>query len=313
MAKLSHFQELNTVTDYVRYYGMPAPLHPLLTIIDLSTTRGRVGDPLSDEERERLLRPVVPHLYTIFLKRNLKGTLYYGRRPYDFSEGVLGFSAPGQVFTVDPSLDISEVTGWMLVVHPDLVARYSLGKKMAGLSFFSYEANEALHLSEREERVLDGLLTSIRDEAALPIDAFSQDVIVSQLEVLLTYANRFYHRQFLTRRTAEHDLLSRFEATLTAYFADEADQALPTVHYFAESLNVSPAYLGDMLRSLTGLSTQQHIHQALIDKAKQLLLTTSLSINETAFKLGFEYPQYFSRLFKSKTGLSPIAFRLSMQ
>ncbi len=158
------------------------------------------------------------------------------------------------------------------------------------------------------------MLENIRSENERPIDSFSQDVIVSQLDVLLTYANRFYHRQFLTRRTPEHDLLARFETRLAAYLAQKPDlteQPLPTVQFFADELNVSPAYLSDMLRTLTGQNTQQHIHQALIEKAKRLLLTTSLSINETAFQLGFAYPQYFSRLFKSKTGLSPAAFRLS--
>ncbi|MBO0931049.1 helix-turn-helix domain-containing protein [Fibrella aquatilis] len=308
---VNDFQVLNTVSDYVRFYEMAAPLHPLLTILDLSTTRVRAA--LTAEEWARLYTPVVPQLYTVFLKRNLKGTLYYGHQPYDFSEGVLGFSAPGQVFTIDPSLDISEVTGWMLLFHPDLIARYPLAKKMASYSFFSYDLHEALHLSAQEETMLDGLLAGIRTEYERPIDAFSQDVLVSQLEVLLNYANRFYNRQFITRRHGENSLLTRFEALLTAYFAQEGTRPLPTVQYFADELAVSPAYLSDMLRTLTGQNTQQHIHHALIDKAKQLLLSTSLTINETAFQLGFEYPQYFSRLFKNKTGLSPAAFRISVQ
>jgi YesN/AraC family two-component response regulator len=173
---------------------------------------------------------------------------------------------------------------------------------MASYGFFSYQVHEALHLSEREEKVLDGLLRSIQGEYEQPIDAFSHDVLISQIETLLNYANRFYHRQFLTRRTVEHDLLTRFETELTTYFAQASEQPLPTVQHFADALHVSPAYLSDMLRTLTGQTTQQHIHYALIEKAKQLLLTTSLSINETAFQLGFEYPQYFTRLFKNKTG-----------
>ena len=304
------FQVLNTITDYTRFYDIPPSAHPLLTVIDLEQSRKAakaVGRPLL------MPPPMVQQLYTVFLKRNLKGTLYYGHQPYDFSEGVLGFSAPGQVFTVDASLDASEVTGWILVFHPDLLAKYPLGKKIAGYSFFSYEANEALHLSAGEETMLGGLLQTIQTEYERPIDAFSQDVLVSQLEVLLNYANRFYNRQFITRRTPENDLLSRFEALLTGYFAQEGERPLPTVQYFADELNVSPAYLSDMLRTLTGQNTQQHIHQQLIEKAKQLLLGTSLTVNETAFQLGFEYPQYFSRLFKSKTGFSPAEFRLSVQ
>ena len=209
------------------------------------------------------------------------------------------------------------LSGWTLLFHPDLLARYPLGKKIGGYGFFSYRVHEALHLSAQEETVLDNLLTTIRSENERPVDAFSQDVIVSQLDVLLTYANRYYHRQFLTRRTAEHDrdggLLIRFETMLTDYFAQDQEQPLPTVQFFADELNVSSAYLSDMLRTLTGQNTQQHIHHALIEKAKRLLLTTSLSINETAFQLGFEYPQYFSRLFKNKTGQTPAEFRFSAQ
>ena len=298
------FQVLNTVTDYTRLCGLPAPAHPLLTLIDFVPVRHQPRPPATS---------VVQQLYTIWLKKGMKGRLPYGHQSYDFNEGVLGFQAPGQVFTIDETLDISELSGWMLIFHPDLLTKYPLGKKMAGYGFFSYEVHEALHLSEREERGLNELLTSIRREYEQPIDAFSQDVIVSQLEVLLTYANRFYHRQFLTRRVVEHDLLSRFETMLIGYFAQGAEQPLPTVQYFADELSVSPAYLSDMLRTLTGQNTQQHIHHALIERAKQLLLTTSLSINETAFQLGFEYPQYFSRLFKSKTGMTPAAFRFSAQ
>jgi AraC family transcriptional activator of pobA len=297
---------LNSVTEYTRLCGAPAPAHPLLTVIDLAQTRGNNVPALA-------ATPIVQNFYTIWLKKNIKGKLYYGQRPFDFDEGVLGFMAPGQVFSINASLDISEMSGWMLLVHPDLLHKYPLGQKIASYGFFSYEVHEALHLSAHEESLLDGVLAGIRAEYGQATDAFSHDVLVAQLEVLLNYANRFYHRQFLTRRTAEHDLLTRFETLLTAYFAQAAGQPLPTVQHFADALHVSPAYLGDMLRSLTGQTTQQHIHHSLIEKAKQLLLTTSLSINETAFRLGFEYPQYFSRLFKSKTGLTPAAYRFSAQ
>lgn len=297
---------LHSVTEYTRFCGAPAPTHPLLTIIDLAQMRGSNLPVLA-------ATPIVQQFYSIWLKKNIKGKLYYGQRPFDFDEGVLGFMAPGQVFSINASLDISEMSGWMLLVHPDLLRKHPLGQKIASYGFFSYEVHEALHLSAPEESLLDGVLAGIRAEYGHAIDGFSHDVLVAQLEVLLNYANRFYHRQFLTRRTAEHDLLTRFETLLTAYFAQAASQPLPTVQHFADALHVSPAYLGDMLRSLTGQTTQQHIHHSLIEKAKQLLLTTSLSINETAFQLGFEYPQYFSRLFKSKTGLTPAAFRFSAQ
>ena len=299
------FLVLETVTDYTRFCGVPAPAHPLLTLIDLEQTRHNVL-PVS-------LPPVVQQFYTVWVKKNLKGKVHYGHQSYDFGEGVMGFMAPGQVAAFDAKLDVSQLSGWLLVFHPDLVRKYPLAQKMAGYGFFSYEVHEALHLSAQEESLLDGLLAVLRSEYERPIDAFSQDVLVAQLEVLLNYSNRFYHRQFLTRRTAEHNLLSRFETALAAYFAQAGEPPLPTVQHFADALHVSPAYLGDMLRALTGESTQQHLHRALIDKAKRLLLNTSLTINETAFRLGFEYPQYFTRLFKSKTGLTPAAFRFSAQ
>lgn len=317
MKPSTHFHVLNTVTDYTRFYGLPAPAHPLLTVLDLGSLR----DQCTPEHVQAAQTPVVSQLYLVSLKRNMSGpAIRYGHQSYDFSEGVLSFLAPGQGCWAVGDMDESELrdwtaglSGWTLLIHPDLLSKYPLSKKMAGYGFFSYDVHEALHLSAQEEQVLDNLLATIRSEHERPIDAFSQDVIVSQLEVLLTYADRFYHRQFLTRRTAEHNLLSRFEAMLLGYFAQDSERPLPTVQYFADALRVSPAYLSDMLRILTGQNTQQHIHQVLIEKAKRLLLTTSLSINETAFQLGFDYPQYFSRLFKSKTGLSPIAFRFSAQ
>ncbi len=293
---------LATVTDYTRFCELPAPANPLLTLIDLSQTRKQLPP--------TAFLPIRQEFYTIWVKKNLNGKLHYGHQSYDFGEGVMGFMGPGQVFAIDPTLDIFDLSGWMLVFHPDLLARHPLGKKIGSYGFFAYAVHEALHLSAAEEAILDGLVAGLRAEYEQPIDAFSQDVLVAHLDTLLTYANRFYHRQFLTRRVAEHDPLSRFEALLAAYFAADTDaQPLPTVQYFADHLHVSPPYLSDMLRTVTGLTTQQHLHQHLIEKAKRLLLTTSLSINETAFQLGFEYPQYFSRLFKSKTGLTPAAFR----
>lgn len=301
----TRFRVLDTVTDYTRFCGLPAPAHPLLTLIDLAQTRDLPPPPMDTS--------VVQQLYTIWLKKDFKGRLHYGHQSYDFSEGVLGFVAPGQVFAVDDTVDVSELSGWMLVFHPDLLRKYPLATKIGGYGFFSYQVHEALHISATEEKVLDSLLDTVREEYERPIDQFSQDVLVAQLDLLLNYANRFYHRQFVTRRNTETDLTTRFETTLIGYFAQDGTLPLPTVQYFADALSVSPAYLGDMLRTLTGQTTQQHIHHALIERAKQLLLTTSLSVNETAFQLGFEYPQYFSRLFKSKTGLSPVAFRLSAQ
>jgi AraC family transcriptional activator of pobA len=272
-------------------------------VVDLATVRELPHD----------TAPVAAQLYAISLKKNLKGVLHYGRQGYDFSEGLLTFMAPGQVFAADPSLDLSQVSGWMLLVHPDLLAKYPLGQKMAAYGFFSYHIYEALHLSAREEQLLDTFFSLLCTESEQPLDAFSHEVLVTQLEVLLSYATHFYHRQFLTRRTAEYDLLSRFEALLAAHFAHEGDQPLPSVQHVADALRVSLAYPSDMLRALTGQNTQQHIHQHLIAKAKQLLLNTALTVSETAFRLGFDYPHYFTQLFKSKTGLTPAAFRFLAQ
>jgi AraC family transcriptional activator of pobA len=305
------FQVLRTVTEYTRFYGLPAPPHPLLTLIDLTPAReAAVARGVTPAQ----LAPVVPQLYTVFLKRDLVGKLHYGHQTYDFNEGVLGFSAPGQVFRPDANLDASQVSGWLLVFHPDLLAQYPLGQKITSYNFFAYQTHEALHLSAREEAQLELVLDGLRLEVARPIDSFSQEVLVAQLEVLLTYASRFYHRQFVTRRAPVHDLLSRFEAAVAAHFTTAtATPGLPTVQQLADTLHVSPAYLSDMLRALTGQGAQQHLQNALIEQAKRLLLTTSLSVKEAAFQLGFEYPAYFSRLFKSKTGLSPVAFRFSAQ
>ncbi|WP_158600375.1 helix-turn-helix domain-containing protein [Fibrisoma montanum] len=304
----SKVQLLNTVADYTAFFGLPKPAHPLLTLIELVPTvdDGRV---LTPPIAERL----VPQLYTIFLKRNLTSRVYYGHQPYDFSEGVLGFSAPGEVFRISTNIDPA-VSGWVLVFHPDLLTKYPLAKKIKDYTFFYYDVYEALHLSTSEEQMLMPVLTSMRTEYERPIDAFSQDVMVAQLDVLLTYANRFYHRQFLTRRAPENDLHSRFRQVLTAYFADdELTRPMPSVRYFADRLGVSSTYLSDMLRTLTGQGAQQHIQQAMLEKAKRMLLTSPLSIKETAFQLGFEYPHYFNRLFKRKTGLTPAQFRLSMR
>ena len=298
--KTKDFQVLDSVSGFARHFGFPSPTHPLLALYDLA------GHQVPPEQPGSALR----QLYLVALKRDFKGHLRYGQGAYDFGEGVLGFYAPGQLCAGEGPVDTSELSGWLLVFHPDLLARYPLGQKISGYQFFSYQVHEALHLSAREEAILNELAASLRRESEQPADAFSQDVLVAQLDLLLSYANRYYHRQFQTRRVGPHDLLSRFEALLAGYVTHAAGQPLPTVQHFADALHVSPAYLSDMLRTLTGQNTQQHIHQAILEKAKTLLLSTSLSINETAFQLGFEYPQYFSRLFKSKTGQTPAEFRL---
>lgn len=252
------------------------------------------------------------NFYGVSLKKNIKGKLKYGQNYYDFDEGVLALTAPQQVLSVG-SDDNYEVSGWWLVFHSDFILTYPLGNVIKDYGFFSYAVNEALHLSDKEEQMLEGIFKNIEQEYQTSIDQFSQDVMVAHLELLLNYCNRFYNRQFLTRKTSGNDLLTKMEILLDEYFNGNEilEQGLPSVQYFSAKLNVSPNYLSDLLRALTGQNTQQHIHHKLIEKAKLSLTTTNLSVSEIAYQLGFEHPQSFNKLFKSKTNLTPIAFRAS--
>jgi len=295
---------IRSITEYSQVMGLPKPEHPLVMVYELDGDKGYPD--LPDDK-------LINDFYCISIKRNLKGAIRYGRQYYDFSEGVMAFSAPRQVFEIDRTMDISGMTGWFLVFHPDLIRKYPLGKEIIAYGFFSYHVNEALHLSDKEENMVERIMQDIRAEYRQPIDAFTQNVIVSHIEVLLNYSNRFYKRQFITRGNAADDLPGKFEMAIQNYFEQKNIAKLPTVNEFALQLNISPHYLSDMLRSLTGQSAQQHIHNLLIEKAKEILLTTTLTINETAYQLGFEYPPYFNRLFKNKTGLTPAAFRHSSQ
>lgn len=238
----------------------------------------------------------------------------YGQQEYDFDEGILFFMAPGQVFRVEvtDSLPIKH-SGWILLIHPDFLWNTSLAKTIRQCDYFDYSVNEALFLSEKEESTLNNIVQLIRQEYHSNIDKFSQSIIISQIETLLNYAERFYHRQFITRKKASHQILERLEKLLNNYFSSEEllEKGLPTVQYISESLNVSPNYLRGLLNVLTGQSTQQHIHNKLIEKAKEKLSTTNLSVSEIAYELGFEHPQSFSKLFKTKTKLSPMEFRQS--
>jgi len=252
--------------------------------------------------------------YCIALKRNFNARMRYGQQAYDFDEGIMFFMAPGQVFGIDINRHTKmKQSGWMLLIHPDFLWNTPLAKAIKHYEFFDYSVNEALFLSEKEEAIIAAILQNIEQEYRANIDKFSQDIIIAQLELLLTYAERFYHRQFITRKITNHQVLDRLERLLNVYFdGDEITQkGLPTVTYVAQELNISPSYLSGLLKVLTGLNTQQHIHQKLIDKAKERLSTTSLSVSEIAYELGFEHPQSFSKLFKTKTNLSPLEFRQS--
>jgi AraC family transcriptional regulator, transcriptional activator of pobA len=296
-----NIKKINSVKELHSLMGLPSPLNPLITIIDHSFTKSK-----SQLENEKLLL----NFYTITIKRSFKGKLKYGKNHYDFDDGTMSFIAPNQIITVDNEEDRNN-DGWSLLFHPDLVRQYPLGKMIKNYGFFSYAVNEALHLSDEEEKTIEAIVQNIQKEINSRLDNFSQDVIVSNLELLLSYCNRFYNRQFITRKMATNDLLTNFDTILDKYFTDLSDIKLPTVEKLATELQVSSSYLSDMLRSLTGQNTQQHIHNKLIERAKEILTTTNLTVSEIAYQFGFEYPQSFSKLFKSKTNLTPIEYRHS--
>ncbi|WP_310590034.1 helix-turn-helix domain-containing protein [Dyadobacter chenwenxiniae] len=231
-----------------------------------------------------------------------------GKIFYDFGEGGLVFTAPGQIFE-SPTENAG--SGYILLVHPDFLLSYPLASTVKQYGFFNYAANEALHLSEKERTAIFSVFNIIEEELNSRIDNFSQDVLISQIELLLNYSNRFYGRQFITRKAANNDMLQKIENILDEYFkyGSASERGIPTVQMLAERLGMSPSYLSDMLRSLTGENAQHHIQEKLVEKAKERLSTSNLSVSEIAYELGFEYPQSFSRMFKTKTSLSPLAFR----
>ena len=294
---------IRTIQSYHQLMGLRKPQHPLVSVIPFDEIKRVPGDGI---------KSITHDFYSIALKRNFNGKLKYGQQEYDFDEGIMLFISPGQVFSIEAEAELTH-TGWLLLVHPDYLWNTPLAGTIRQYEYFSYSVREALHLSEKEEALLTGLMQHIEAEYHANIDLFSQSVIVTQLQLLLTYADRFYHRQFITRNITNHRILNRLEAILTGYFDGDAlaKEGLPTVGYVAEALNVSPNYLSVLLKVLTGQSTQQHIHDKLIEKAKEKLSTTDLSVGEIAYQLGFEHSQSFSKLFKSKTNLSPLEFRQS--
>jgi len=298
-------RRFKSISEYHAFRNLPKPEHPLISVVQFD-----MHMPVPSDGDSRF----VSDFYFIMLKHDFNGKLKYGQQEYDFDEGVLFFIAPGQVFSVasDPE-ESPKHSGWMLLVHPDFLWNTALAATIRQYEYFDYSVKEALFLSEKEEATLIGIIQHIEQEYRANIDAFNQGIIVIQLELLLAYAERFYHRQFLTRKITHHKIMDKLEALLSAYFDSEtlAGNGLPSVQYLADALNVSPNYLSVLLKVLTGQSTQQHIHDKLIAKAKEKLSTTDLSVSEIAYALGFEHPQSFSKLFKSKTNLSPLAFRHS--
>lgn len=295
---------IDSVSQAHQAMGLPAPKHPLVTVVqtkDFSAKEDFTGI------------KIINNLYQITLKQIGCGNLFYGKNSYDYEEGTLVFTAPGQVTLFEgemPAEDDSS-TGWILAFHPDLIRKSKLADKMSQYSFFNYDVNEALHLSEEELATIEDLLDKIVKEYSQNLDKHSQNLIISNIELLLDYCMRFYDRQFYTRTNLNSDMVSKFERLLNTYYQKSTaqDLGLPTVQYLAHALNLSSNYLSDLLKKETGKTAQEHIHLFLIEKAKNALLNSEQSISQIGYALGFEYPQHFSNLFKSKTGMSPREYR----
>jgi AraC family transcriptional regulator, transcriptional activator of pobA len=295
---------IKTITEAHKLFGLPKPEHPLIAVVDYTT--------LKTLNIENMEISVTLDFYHIALKRGCANRLYYGQQMYDFDEGMMMFVAPNQILRGAASPD-DVLSGWVLLVHPDLLWGTSLANKIKKYEFFDYTVHEALFLSDKEETIINGIIENIKNEYHANIDKFSEDIIISHLETLLNYSERFYQRQFITRKVTNHQILSRLEKLLSDYFDsdDLVTKGLPTVQYISDNLHVSPTYLRSLLKTLTGQSTQQHIHDKLLEKAKEKLSTTNLAVSEIAYELGFEHSQSFSKLFKTKTKLSPLKFRNS--
>lgn len=294
---------IKSVHEYHEMLGIEKPRHPLFSIINHASVQ---------QFHDERLKNKTYSFYTISRKINYPGTMKYGQHYYDFQEGAMVFHGPDQVISAALA-DHTQLQGWTMVVHPDFIRGYPLVGKIREFGFFSYAVNEALHLSEAEATTIEEIMDTIRKEYQSGIDKFSQDILVSQIELLLNYCNRFYNRQFITRKPAGNELLGKFEQLLDDYInqGNLPLKGIPGVQYFSSALNMSPNYLTDMLRSITGKSTQQHIHDKLIERAKYILTTTNMTVSEIAYELGFGYPQSFSKLFKNKTNTTPLAFRQS--
>lgn len=299
---MSSIVEVKSISDAHRLLGLGKELHPMISVV-----RQRDIRPMIEEKGVRVLID----LHQVWLKDGVECELGYGRNAYDFSEGTLAFMKAGQVLTTDAVQTYPNSRGWILLFHPDLIRGSSLGQHIHDYHFFEYDTHEALHISERERITLTDLADKIESELDQNIDRHSQKIIISNLELLLDYCLRYYDRQFYTRANLNKDHLSRFEKLLREYYdgADEEAIALPGVKYFGDAMNMSPYYLSDLLKKETGRNAQEHIHYFVIERAKDRLMASSESISEIAYSLGFEYPQYFTKLFKAKTGMSPREFR----
>ncbi len=295
------YMDIDTITDLLEFYRCGKPVHPLIAIADLAEV----------DRSHRKKGDIYYRLgfYAISCKKFKKGQLRYGRSSYDFSEGSLMFTAPYQA--ISPSEDMESITGWGLYIHPDFLNATPEGRMLTQFSFFGYDANEALHISDAERQILEDCLETIKREISINPDRHSYELIVSTLKLFFGYCTRFYERQFLTRVKVSNDMVQAFERLLHDGFAEDSliEDGVPDVKYFASRLHVSPNYLSDLLNKYTGKTTQEHIHLKLIDKAKGLLWSTNKPVSEVAYELGFVHPSHFTKLFKQRTGVSPRDFR----
>jgi AraC-like DNA-binding protein len=297
-------EKVSSISALHQFLGLKKPSNPLISVFNFDDVK---------LQQDTILSTVITDFYVVALKKDCAGgKCKYGQQYYDFDEGIMYFTAPHQVLQFEDIL-LNGVKGFVLVVHPDFLHGYPLASKVKDYGFFSYATNEALHLSEKEEKSVMDIIDNIEQEIDANMDSFTQDLLISNLDLLLKYSDRFYNRQFLTRKKVNNDLLSRLENLLDDYFKHDqlVINGIPTVHFVAEQLNLSANYLSDMLRVQTGQTTQQHIQNRLIEKAKDLLSTTEMSVSEIAYQLGFEHPQSFHRLFKNRTSVSPLEFRAS--
>lgn len=296
--------KVSSISSLHKFLGLKKPSNPLISVFSFDDVK---------LEPETILSAITTDFYVIALKKDCAGgKCRYGQQYYDFDEGIMYFIAPHQVLQFEDVL-LNGVKGFVMVVHPDFFQGYPLASTIKNYGYFSYVANEALHLSEKEEKSVMDIIGNLELEIDANMDSFTQDLLVSNLDLLLKYCDRYYNRQFLTRKKANNDLLSKLESLLDGYFKNDKliVSGIPTVHFIANELNLSANYLSDMLRVQTGQTTQQHIQNRLIEKAKEMLSTTELSVSEIAYHLGFEHPQSFHRLFKSRTSVSPLEFRAS--
>lgn len=295
---MEEITRIDTIDAYNKMRGV-ATQHPLVSVVDLAAANPMPAGNFHIG------------LYLVYLKLQQHGELRYGRSHYDFQEGTLVFIAPGQMLGVNPAPVPKERKGWSLAFHPDLIKGTQLGKHMQDYSFFSYDANEALHLSEKERQIVVDCFLKIQYEMEQAIDKHSKTLIVSNIELFLNYCTRFYDRQFITRDNPNKGILERFEHLLHDYFASDklATVGLPSVAYFAQEMHLSANYFGDLIKKELGISALEYIHTKVIDIAKERIFDVDKTISEIAYELGFKYPQHFTRLFKQKVGMSPTEYR----